>query len=92
MKNYISPPSLDKSNVTKFTWSQSNRDVSNRFVEVSIGADYEISKIELKIETHMAQMGLKLLVDGKHENISVFTIEMVMTGNFSANNNEIDIQ
>ena len=40
----------------------------------------------------MAQMGLKLLVDGKHENISVFTIEMVMTGNFSANNNEIDIQ
>lgn len=92
MKNYISPFSIDKSKVTKFTLTQSNRDVSNRLVEVSIGADYEISKIELKKETHMAQLDLKLLVDGKHENKSVFTIEMVMTGNFSASKNEIDIQ
>lgn len=92
MKNYISPFSIDKSNVTKFTLTQSNRDISNRFVEVSIGADYEISNIEFKKESHIAQMDLKLLVEGKHENKSVFTIEMVMTGNFSANNNEIDIQ
>jgi len=92
MKNYISPFSIDKSSVAKFTLTQSNMDVSNRFVEVSIGADYEILKIERNKGNHVAQMDLKLLIDGKYENKSVFTIEMIMTGNFSANYNEIDNQ
>lgn len=90
MNNYISPFSIDKSSVTKFTLTQKNFDIPKGYVDVSIGADYEISKVKLMNESNSAQLDLKLLVEGKYENKSVFTIKMVMTGNFSASNIEID--
>jgi preprotein translocase subunit SecB len=92
MSEFISPFRIDRNSVTSFTLSQKELLVPISSVNVSIGADYKISKIKSVDESHSAQVDLKLRVDGKHDNKSVFSIKMTMTGYFSVDAKELDTE
>jgi len=92
MREFISPFRIDKNCVTSFTLSQKDFLVPISSINVSIGADYKMYKINTKDDNHSARVDLKLLVDGKHEEKIVFSIKMTMTGYFSSDAKEFDIE
>lgn len=90
MSEYISPFRMDSNAVTRFSLKQKSNILVLKSVNVKIGADYKIKNIKKADQDYLAAVDLNLRLDGKHEDKSVFSIEMTMTGIFGGSSQELD--